>query len=129
MNNENVIEALAHSKLYQEYERAFNDATGLPLALRGPDAWKLPHRGARNENRFCAMMALKSPSCAACLQVQQHLAEAAAAGPATVVCPVGMCDTAVPVRLGGKRLGTLQTGQVFCRKPSEAQFKRVSRQA
>jgi AraC-like DNA-binding protein/ligand-binding sensor protein len=129
MKNENVIETLAHSKLYQDYEKAFNDATGLPIALRGMDAWKLPHHGARNENRFCAMMAQKSRSCAACLQVQQQLAEAAGTQPATVVCPVGMCDSAVPVRLGGKTLGTLQTGQVFRRKPTEAQFKRVAEQA
>jgi AraC-like DNA-binding protein/ligand-binding sensor protein len=129
MNNENVIETLAQSKLYHDYERAFTDVTGLPVTLRGLDAWKLPHHGARNENRFCAMMAQKSRSCAACLQVQQQLAEAAAIDAATVTCPVGMCDSAVPVRLGGKTLGTLQTGQVFRRKPTEAQFKRVAEQA
>jgi len=129
MKNDNVIETLAHSKLYQQYERAFNDATGLPLTLRGPDAWKLPHHGARNENRFCAMMAKKSRSCAACLQVQQQLAEASANEPATITCPVGMCDSAVPVRLGDKALGTLQTGQLFRKKPTEAQFKRVAEQA
>ncbi|MCI0351101.1 MAG: helix-turn-helix domain-containing protein [Acidobacteriales bacterium] len=129
MNNENVIETLAQSKLYHEYERAFTDVTGLPITLRGPDAWKLPHHGARNENRFCAMMAQKSRSCAACLKVQQQLAEAAAIDATTVTCPVGMCDSAVPVRLGGKTLGTLQTGQVFRKKPTEAQFKRVAEQA
>jgi AraC-like DNA-binding protein/ligand-binding sensor protein len=125
MNNENVIETLAHSKLYQDYERAFNDATGLPIALRGPDSWKLPHHGARNENRFCSMMAQKSRSCAACLGVQQKLSETCAAEHGTVTCPVGMCDSAVPVRLGGKTLGLLQTGQVFRKKPTEAQFRRV----
>src|SRR5688572_33466103 len=105
MNNENVIETLAHSKLYQDYERAFNDATGLPIALRGPDSWKLPHHGARNENRFCSMMAQKSRSCAACLGVQQKLSETGAAQPGTVTCPVGRCDSAVPERLGGKTIG------------------------
>ena len=39
-----------------------------------------------------------------------------------------MSDTAVPVRLGENLIGFLQTGQVFRRKPSEAQFTRVSRQ-
>jgi AraC-like DNA-binding protein/ligand-binding sensor protein len=128
MKNEHVIETLAQSKLYQDYEKAFNDATGLPLTLRGPDAWKLPHHGARKENPFCALMAQKSRSCAACLQVQQQLAEAAGLEPATVTCPVGMCDSAVPVRLGGKTIGTLQTGQVFRKKPTETQFRRVAEQ-
>ena len=123
--NENVIETLAQSKLYHEYEKAFTDATGLPITLRGLDAWKLPHHGQRNENPFCAIMARKSKSCASCLKVQQKLAEIAGVEPATVTCSVGMCDSAVPVRLGGKTLGTLQTGQVFKKKPTEAQFQRV----
>jgi hypothetical protein len=59
MNTENVIDTLAQSKLYHEYEKAFTDATGLPITLRGLDAWKLPHHGQRNENRFCAIMAQK----------------------------------------------------------------------
>ena len=125
MNNENVIDTLAQSKLYHEYERAFTDATGLPITLRGLDAWKLPHHGQRNENPFCAIMARKSKSCASCLKVQQKLAEVAGVEPATVTCSVGMCDSAVPVRLGDRTLGTLQTGQVFKKKPTEAQFQRV----
>jgi AraC-like DNA-binding protein/ligand-binding sensor protein len=129
MNDENVIETLANSKVFREYEKAFNDATGLPVALRSTNSWKLPHRGTRNENPFCVLMAQKSRSCAACLKVQQQLAEASAAEAATVTCPVGMCDSAVPVLLGKKSLGTLQTGQVFRKKPGEAQFKRVAEQA
>ena len=125
MNNENVIDTLAQSKLYHEYEKAFTDATGLPITLRGLDAWKLPHHGQRNENRFCAIMAQKSRSCAACLKVQQKLAEIAGTEAGTVTCSVGMCDSAVPVRLGERTLGTLQTGQVFKKKPTEAQFQRV----
>ena len=35
MQNENtLVEALCQSKVYQDYERAFSDATGLPVALR-----------------------------------------------------------------------------------------------
>jgi hypothetical protein len=98
MNNENVIDTLAQSKLYHEYEKAFTDATGLPITLRGLDAWKLPHHGQRNENRFCAIMAQKSRSCAACLKVQQKLAEIAGTEAGTITCSVGMCDSAVPVR-------------------------------
>lgn len=29
-----LIETLTHSKIYQEYARAFTEATGLPLCLR-----------------------------------------------------------------------------------------------
>ena len=40
-----LIEALAGSKVFQEYERAFTDATGLPVALRPVETWQLPHHG------------------------------------------------------------------------------------
>ena len=38
-----LLEALLSSKLFQEYERAFTEATGLPVALRPVESWQLPH--------------------------------------------------------------------------------------
>jgi AraC-like DNA-binding protein len=123
--NKSLVEALTDSKVYQNYERAFTEATGLPVSLRPVETWQLPHHGKRNENRFCAFMSQKSRSCAACLQVQQELSEAATLEARTVTCPVGLCDTAVPIRTGSRLIGFLQTGQVFRKKPSAAQFDRT----
>jgi AraC-like DNA-binding protein len=120
-----LVERLAESNLYADYERAFTEATGLPLRLRSVDSWQLPHHGQRKENAFCALMAGKSRACAACLQVQQTLAESARESAQTETCQIGMCDTAIPVRLGDQLVGFLHTGQVFKRKPSEAQFRKV----
>jgi len=122
-----LVEALVNSRVYQDYERAFAEATGLPVTLRPVESWQLPHHGKRNESPFCDLMAQKSRACGACLQVQEKLSEAASNGPHTVVCPVGMCDSAVPVRLGDRLIGFLQTGQVFRKKPSPAQFDRVTK--
>ncbi len=38
-----------------------------------------------------------------------------------------ICDTAVPVRMGEKRIGFLHTGQVFRQNPSESQFENTVR--
>ena len=127
-NNQSLIEALAKSKVYQDYERAFSEATGLPVSLRPVESWQLPHHGKRNENPFCAMMADKSRTCANCLQVQQKLSDHATEEAYTTNCDAGMSDTAVPVRLGEKVVGFLQTGQVFRKKPSAAQFDRTAKQ-
>src|SRR5438445_8280397 len=98
MQTENtLIGRLTESKIYGDYERAFSDATGLPLRLRSTESWQLPHHGQRQENQFCAMMAGKSRACAACLQVQQTLAETAQDQASSVTCAAGMSDTAVPV--------------------------------
>jgi len=122
-----LVNMLTNSRIYQDYERAFSEATGLPVSLRPVDSWQLPHRGKRHENPFCAMMSEKSRACAACLRLQQQLCETAINEPQTLTCELGLVDTAVPVRLGERRIGFLQTGQIFRRKPSEAQFARVAR--
>jgi AraC-like DNA-binding protein/ligand-binding sensor protein len=124
-----LVEALAGSKIFQDYERAFTEATGMPVALRPVETWQLPHHGKRNEGPFCALISEKSRSCAACLQVQEKLSEAAALEAHTMNCSNGLSDTAVPVRLGDRLIGFLQTGQVFRKKPTDAQFERVARQA
>jgi AraC-like DNA-binding protein len=121
-----LLEALADSRLYHDYEQAFSEATGLAVALRPVESWQLPLHGKRHENPFCQMIAQKSRACASCLQVSESLAQGGAGEPQTMTCPVGMCDTAVPVRLGDRLIGFLQTGQVFRKKPSQAQFERTA---
>jgi AraC-like DNA-binding protein len=128
-DNANLINSLVKSKLYRDYERAFSDATGLPVSLRPVDSWQLPHHGHRHENRFCALMAEKSHACSACLQVQQKLSETATHEPQSVTCPAGLCDTAVPVRMGEQLIAFLQTGQFFRKEPTTAQFERTAKLA
>jgi AraC-like DNA-binding protein/ligand-binding sensor protein len=127
MDTDQILEAISSSQIYRDYERAFAETTGLPVALRSVASWQLPHHTRKNESPFCALMATKSKSCAACLQVQQRLSETAQSEAKTVVCPAGLSDTAVPVRLGEKLIGFLQTGQVFRRKPTAAQFARTAK--
>jgi AraC-like DNA-binding protein len=124
-SNRALVDALTNSRVYRDYERAFGDLTGLPVALQPVETWQLPHHGKRNENPFCALLSKKSRACAACLQVQERLCAGAAEEPNSVLCPVGLCDTAVPVRMSDRLVGYLQIGQVFRKKPSEAQFKKA----
>ena len=41
-NNRAVIEAMVNSKIYQDYEKAFSEATGMPVTLRAVESWQLP---------------------------------------------------------------------------------------
>jgi len=120
-----LLETLNRSEMFQDYPRAYTDMTGLPIALRPVETWQLPLRGKRQENPFCAMMAEKSRTCAACLLLQEELAKAATDGPATVACAFGLCETAVPVKLGTQTIGLLQTGQVMRQKPTVALFQKA----
>jgi AraC-like DNA-binding protein/ligand-binding sensor protein len=126
-DNKGLIESLLNSKIFQDYEKAFSEITGLPVSLRPVESWQLPHHGKRQENPLCAMVAEKSRSCASCLQIQQQLSEGARFEPATVTCQLGLVDTAVPVRLGEQLIGYLQTGQVLRKNPTPSQIERAAR--
>ena len=123
--NKEMIEQLAGSVLFQEYERAYSTATGLPLAFQPLETFDLPFQGKRQENGFCAIMARKNHSCSACLQLQDKLRQDALEKTATAICAHGLCEAAVPVRLGNKVIGFLQTGQVLLEKPSAAKVDQV----
>ncbi len=124
--DDDLIQRIGKSEIFSEYEAAFEDTTGLPLTIRPMEFWNLAHRNRRNENPFCAMLAQTNRSCAACLEVQQQAVDAATDRPATVTCFAGLCDTTVPIKLGERTVGFLQTGQVALREPCKAGFKKIS---
>jgi AraC-like DNA-binding protein/ligand-binding sensor protein len=123
-----IVGQLARSEIYRDYERAFRDATGLPLSLRAVEAFDLPHQGEQNENPFCALMATTNQSCAACLQLQRKVEESAGLEPKTLKCFAGLCDSAVPIRVGEDLIAFLQTGQILLHRPSRQEFSRLARQ-
>ncbi len=123
--NKALVEQLADSELFKEYEKAFSTATGMPVALRPLETFDLPFQGRRKENAFCAMMAGKSRICASCLQMQDDLRNNASEKIATGTCAYGLSEAAIPVHLGEKLIGYLQTGQVFTEKPSAAKVEKA----
>ena len=126
--NKRFIEQLTRSQIYADYERAFTKTTGLPLTLRPTESWEVPQHGNKAQNPFCSLMVGQNRACAACLESQAKISAGQGSGPRTVKCFAGLCDTGVPVSVGDELLGFLQTGQVFLKKPSRAQFARTAKQ-
>jgi AraC-like DNA-binding protein/ligand-binding sensor protein len=123
-----LVEQLKRTQVYQDYEEAFRETTGLPINLRPIEAFNLPHHGDPKENPFCALMAQNNPSCAACLQLQKTIEQQATLEPKTLQCFAGLCDSAVPIRVGENLIAFLQTGQILLHKPSAKQFRATTRQ-
>lgn len=119
--------ALSRSKVFKDYEKAFTQASGLPLTLREPlvrkDAPPWP-----NHNSFCALMAGDNQACAACYELQRRLESEAQTKPTTLKCFAGLCESAVPVRVGGDVVAFLETGHVLRHKPSHKLFSKFARQ-
>jgi len=122
------VAQLKSAQIFRDYERAFRETTGLPLAIRPVETFDLPLHGDPKENPFCALMATSNRSCAACLQLQKRVEEEARVEPKTLKCFAGLCDSAVPVRVGDNLIAFLQTGQVLLHKPSQAAFTRATRE-
>jgi AraC-like DNA-binding protein len=123
-----LVAQLKRSRVYRDYEQAFRETTGLPITLRPIEAFDLPHHGDPKESPFCALMAQSNHSCAACLQLQRRVEEEARLRPKTLKCFAGLCDSAVPVRVGDNLIAFLQTGQILLHEPGKTEFAKATRQ-
>jgi AraC-like DNA-binding protein len=126
-SKKHLIEMLAGSQIYKDYERAFGETTGLPLSLSPVENWQLAHHGRKHENPFCAKMVQSNKACAACLRAQQETSDPTACQARTVLCFAGLCETSVPLRVGNNLIGFLKTGEVMLTRPTEARFARAAR--
>jgi AraC-like DNA-binding protein/ligand-binding sensor protein len=123
-----LVDQLKKSQIYRDYEKAFRETTGMPINLRPVEYFNLPHHQDPKEAPFCSLMASTNQSCSACLQLQKKVEEEAKLEPKTLKCFAGLCDAAVPVRVGENLVAFLQTGQVFVQKPNAKDFSRVARE-
>jgi AraC-like DNA-binding protein len=118
-----MVTHLKQTVVFRDYQQAFEGITGLPLVLRAAGSFQLPLHGSKRVNRFCALLGASNQACAACLQLQQRVEEEAINGPKTLECFAGLNETAVPVRVGEKLVGFLQTGQILLRPPTRQRFR------
>lgn len=119
---------LEDSQLFQDYQRAFRKATGLPLAIRPLQSYENALSGSVDENQFCALIGKTNLGCANCLKMQEQLEVEAGLEPKSLHCFAGLCDTAVPIRVGDQLIAFLQTGQILLHQPNMAEFTQTTRQ-
>ncbi len=123
-----LVDQIKRSRVFRDYEQAFREATGLPLALRPVEAFDLPHHGDPKESPFCALVAQTNRSCSGCLMHQRKVEEEARLQPKTLKCFAGLCDSAVPVRVGENLIAFLQTGQVLLHEPDATELAKATQQ-
>jgi len=121
-----LVEALTKSQMYQDYQRAFTQGTSLPLALEQPEHIHLVRQGRSSGNPFCVLMSNTHKACAACYALQQELEQKAKLESKTLKCFAGLCETAVPVRVGENLIAFLHTGQIMFHPPTRTGFSQVA---
>ena len=122
-----LVELLRESDTFQEFSASFSSVTGLPLTLRPATFWNLPLHRAKNEGPFCKAVADSPHGCSACLQMQEELESAAQNNAACKECPFGLIDSAVPVKIEGRTIAYLQTGQVAIKPIQKMNLERAQK--
>ena len=123
-----VIARLQRTDIFRTYQQAFENLFGLPLTLRSAGSFKFPLQGSKLANPFCVLMSQANKTCSACLQLQQRVEQEAAFAAKTIECFTGLSESAVPINVGSKVIGYLQTGQVLLKPPTPARFRVVVNQ-
>ncbi|MFW5874458.1 MAG: PocR ligand-binding domain-containing protein, partial [Verrucomicrobiota bacterium] len=123
-----MVEKLRSLQLFRDYKEAFEQATGLPLMLRPLNAYGEAEERVEAANEFCALMAQTNQGCANCRAVQEELETKAQMAPGSMHCFAGLCNSAVPVRVGGDVVAFLQTGQILLHRPNRKDLTRTTRQ-
>ncbi|MDQ8193489.1 PocR ligand-binding domain-containing protein [Coraliomargarita sp. SDUM461004] len=123
-----LVDRLSESQLYRDYEQAFRAATGLPLAIRPVKAYENALKSREGGNPFCMLLAQTNAGCANCIKMQADLEQKAGMEPKSLHCFAGLCDSAVPIRVGGELIAFLQTGQILLHQPNQQEFSRTTKQ-
>lgn len=127
-----IFSALSESAMFRDYQDAFEKSTGVSLSLHQPG--DDPGCGAQAKSAggsaspFCGMMARSNRACDACFALQKELEAKAQLKPKTLKCFAGLCETAVPVRVGEKLIAFLQTGRILVETPNQRQFGKIARE-
>src|SRR4029450_5687459 len=127
-SDQEVMRHLSRSDIFKDYERAFSEATGLPLNIRGHDSWSPSHHGKEDHDSFASILARFNKARAACLRAQTDASREPNSTTRTVTWFAGLSESAVPVYVGDHILGFLETGEVMLKNPSKKPFASITRQ-
>lgn len=120
-----MIGQIQRSELFQNYERAFVEATGLPLRLAVAGETHVGGCDRTHRNPFCELLARNHKSCEACTRARDSLTFSEGTDHHTSVCFAGLCESCVPIRTGGRTIGYLLTGEIATEKPTQARFAKI----
>src|SRR5437899_1515537 len=127
-SDKEVVRHLSRSQIFKDYERAFSEATGLPLNIRGHDSWSPARHGKEDHDSFASILGRFNKARSACLRAQTDASREPNSTTRTVTWFAGLSESAVPVYVGDHILGFLETGEVMLKNPTKEHFVTITRQ-
>src|ERR1700736_915381 len=83
-SDQEVMRHLSRSEIFKDYERAFSEAMGLPLNIRGHDSWSPAHHGKEDHDSLASILSRFNKARAACLRAQTDASREADPPPRTL---------------------------------------------
>jgi len=125
-----TFDILSEMPLVARYEEAFCRATGVTLKLVPAGVPSELLSLGEHQNPFCKLISSSGAVGEACWASEAEAQRRAARNLSaeTVRCFAGLNVVAAPVLLGGRHVATWMGGQVFTRKPTQADFEKVANQ-
>src|SRR2546430_14510444 len=93
-SDQEVMRHLSRCQIFKDYERAFSEATGLPLNIRGHDSWSPARHGKADHVSFAAILARFNKARAACLRAQPDVSREPDSTTRTVTWFAGLSESA-----------------------------------
>src|SRR5207245_9546222 len=111
-SDQEVMVHLSRSQIFKDYERAFSEATGLPLNIRGHDSWSPAHPGKTDHVSFAAILARFYKARASCLRAQTDASQEPDSTMRPVPLFAGLAGRDVPVYVGEQLRRLVDTAEV-----------------
>src|SRR5947207_2653346 len=111
-SDQEVMRHLSRSQIFKDYERAFSEAMGLPLNIRGHDSWSPAHHGKEDRDSLASILARFNKARAACLRAQTDASREPDSTKRTVTWFAGLSERALRGNLGDTILAFLERGEV-----------------
>ena len=121
-----LLDELSRSEIYKDYERAFGEATGLPLNLRSLSTSNSHTTARSTRTHFVHSWQNTTEPVQLAWTHKQKSSDVALQQTRTILCFAGLCESSVPLRTGENLIGFLQTGEVMLQKSTHAQFSKVA---
>ncbi|PYJ29276.1 MAG: hypothetical protein DME90_05780, partial [Verrucomicrobia bacterium] len=93
-SDQEVMRHLSRSQIFKDYERAFSEAMGLPLNIRGHDSWSPAHHGKEDRDSLASILARFNKARAACLRAQTDASREPNSTRRTVTWFAGLSESA-----------------------------------
>ncbi len=120
-----LVSRLAASAEVRAQTEALREVIGMEVRLLLIGEWP-PHKAdGECENAFCDVMIRAGRPCVACAHAEKQVERRKVAGPQSVTCLGGLCQTAVPLRIDGETFGFVKFGPLTLDEPSEEQFEQT----